>query len=69
MDGFTWGRSNEGKGNGEALFLDCFLGPARMMLPLPVTETQEEEQDDLAWAPWKQNPERKVPSGAVYWRT
>ena len=40
-----------------------------MVLPLPVTETQEEEQDDLAWAPWKQNPERKVPSGAVYWRT
>ena len=56
VDGLTSRRSKEGKGSGEALFLDSFLGPLWMALPLPVTESQEEEQDVLAWAPPETEP-------------
>ena len=31
-----WGRSQEGKGSGDALFLGSFLGPMWMGLPFPV---------------------------------
>lgn len=36
VDGFTLRRVKKGKGSGEALFLDSFLGPVWMALPLPV---------------------------------
>lgn len=51
-----WGRSQEGKGSGEALFLGSFRDQCGWAYHSLWGETQEEEQDVLAQAPLETEP-------------